>query len=280
MKFINKFKKNIGETFNKFFSDFKKELKRLEENQNKDLNKKIDTFNKHLENIHENNLLKELKNSQEELKTLKDKVKKINDIIENTEIPEIDKDKFTLFYSDDHPGALFQIYNDIRVILEKRTHIVDISNELKEKIEKLPLEFNDFNLIPFKTENAPFQIKYFLDKEIIPDIAILDIIYGGIILENNQFKSLDGIDIGKIILEKNLNSIVVLYTSCSLNIYTKEGEKLKKLLNKYSDRLLFVDKDINDQNRMVVFYKAFEKLIKLNSKKFKKIKEANESKRK
>jgi len=277
MKFINNFKKNIGKIFNKFFSDFKKELKRLEEKQNKNLNEKIDTFNKHLENIYENNLIKELKNSQEELKILKDKVKKINDVIENTDIPEIDKDKFTLFYSDDHPGALFQIYNDIRVILEKRTHIVNVSDELKEKIEKLPLNFNDFNLIPFKTENAPFQVKYFLDEEIIPDIAILDIIYGGIILENNQFKSLDGIDIGKIILEKNPNNIVTLYTSCSLNIYTKEGEKLKDLLNEYNDRLLFVDKDINDQTRIEVFYEAFKKLIKLNPEKFKKLKEKNES---
>jgi len=268
---MNFFKK-IKNQFNYLIKDFKEELRKIEENQNKEINKKIDKFNKDLEFIYEKKILKELKDSQEELKELKERVKKIEDIEKKIQIPKIDKDKYILFYSDDHPGALFQIYNDIRVILEKRTHIVDIDSKLEEKIKNFPLQFNHFNLIPFKTEEAPYYINYFLKKGIIPDAAILDIVYGGIILEDNKFKNLDGIDIGKTILEKNPKSIVTLYTSCSLNIYTYEGRKLNEILNKFKDRILFVDKDINDQHRIEIFYNMFEKLLKYNYEKFEKLK--------
>jgi len=269
---MNFFKK-IMDGFNNLIKDFKEELRKIEENQNKEINEKIDKFHEHLETIYEKKLLKELKESQEELQALKDKVKKIEDIEKKIQLPKIDNNKYILFYSDDHPGALFQIYNDIRVILEKRTHIVDIEPELEEKIKNFSLRFDHFNLIPFKTDEAPFYMKYFLEKGIIPDAAILDIIYSGIVLENNEFKTLDGIDIAKIILEKNPKSVVTLYTSCSLNIYSHEAKKLNKILNEFKDRILFVDKDINDQPRIEIFFNMFEKLLKYNPEKFEKLKD-------
>jgi hypothetical protein len=265
--FTNKFKKIIQCLKN----NFKEELKKLEENQNKDFNNKIDNFNKKIEEIYENKVLKELNDSKRELKNLREKAKKRYEIIKDIKIPEIDKNKFIVFYSDDHPGALFQMYNDLRVIIEKRTHIVEISEELEKNIKNQNICNQCFQLIPFKKEYAPYEMEYFIEKGIVPDIAVLDIIFGGLILEDNQFIIKDGIDIGELILKKNPKAVIIFYTGCELPEYSNEAIKLKKLLNEFPENVFVVDKDINDQHRIETFYKAFKKELELNSEKFQKL---------
>ena len=259
----------------KIKQDFIKELQSLEQRQNENFNKKIDNFKESIEQLEEaNEMYKEILESQKNLIKLKEKIKTKQKIINETKIPEIDPEKFILFYSDDHPGALFQMFNDIRVVLEKRTHIADIEDDLIEEINKFELNLDFFNIISFKTDEAPFQIEYFLEKNIIPDIAILDIIFGGIILRNQEIVTIDGIDIAEEIFKKNPKAVILFYTGCNLSEYSKEGEKLKKLLEneKFKDKIFVVDKDINDNNRLQEFIKAFRKLIELNPEKYEKLK--------
>ena len=267
--------RKIKNFFKKFKCDFIKELQKIENNQNESFNTKINNFKDSLEQFKEmNEKYKEILESQKNLIKLKEKIKTKQKIINEIKIPEIDPEKFILFYSDDHPGALFQIFNDIRVILEKRTHIVDIENDLIEDINNFKLTIDFFNILSFKTDEAPFQIEYFLEKNIIPDIAVLDIIFGGIILKDHEIITIDGIDIAEEILKKNSKAVILFYTGCNLAVHSKEGEKLKKLLEnkKFKDNIFVVDKDINDNNRLQEFIKAFNKLIELNSEKYEKLK--------
>jgi len=215
---------------------------------------------------------KEIEDSKTILKELKTNVKNLNEILKDIEpLPELNKDIFTLVYSDDHPGAMFQMFNDARVILEKRVHLLDITKELEQEILNLPLNVNFFNIVPFKTKYAPIYLDHYLKMDyFVPDIAILDIVFGNVYLENEKIKSLDGIDIGKKILDKNPKALILFYTGCNLEENSLEGKKLEKLIedyNKDKKRIFVIDKDINDDNRIGSFVEIFNALIKMNPEK-------------
>ena len=261
----------IKKYFKNLIKKYMEIVKELEKNRNKEFNSKIDN-------------LKETKYEKNELNGLNEKIIKNNiqsksdfykTLKEDNLLNGINKEnkkKFNIIYADDHPGALFQIYNDLRAIIEKRTHILDITPDLEEKINNFKINFNYFNLISFGTEMASYKIEFILDKY-IPDMVILDIVFGGIIKDGNKIIIQDGIDIGEKILEKNPNCIIVYYTGTTLQENTKENLKLKELIDKYKNNIFITDKDINDTNRLQVLYDALVDLIKRNPNKYEKLSE-------
>ena len=265
------------EKIKNLFKKYMEIVKELEKDQNEEFNSKLD--NKINQTSDEPKGFDEIKKIKE--KIIKSNVQSKQDFYKKFEEKELNNfeesnnfnpEKFTVFYADDHPGALFQIYNDLRAIIEKRTHILDITPDLEEKINNFKINFNYFNLISFGTEMASYKIEFILDKY-IPDMVILDIVFGGIIKDGNKIIIQDGIDIGEKILEKNPNCIIVYYTGTTLQENTKENLKLKELIDKYKNNIFITDKDINDTNRLQVLYDALVDLIKRNPNKYEKLSE-------
>jgi len=221
------------------------------------------------------NLEKEAIEIDEEiLKTFEEQEKTINQFqknyseIEPLDLDNIDFSKFTIIISDDHLGSLKSIITDIKMILKNETQFSSINSEtlirikkIKEKFESLYGSFYDINLITFNTDYAPYIIEKTLEKypELKPNIAILDIIYGGFLIKDKKNYILDGVDIAEKIVERSPNCLIDFYTGCDLNKNSAEANKINNLSKK--TQVHITDKDIDDNHRLKPLIRLFESFL-------------------
>jgi len=250
---INFFKKKYSDLKNLFLKDFesfkKSEKLKMKENFKSE------------QDISQEYFKEEIINNEKLLKELQSKLPNI-DNIEKIDIASLNLNNGNLkiLISDDHPGALFQMKSDIKAVLEKKYEFFNIDDKIKEKIENLNFSINT-DLIQIGSELAPYKIIDLIENQnLIIDFAILDIVFGGVVLKDNKSFFYDGIDIAKSILKKNNKAIILFYSGCTLNDKTEEAIKLKNMLNDYADNLFFTDKDLNDNVRLDSIINSLEKV--------------------
>ena len=274
MVFTNFFKKissKIKNLFKLLIKDFKNFESNLEAQLNS-INESIhftdfDKYNKKIKNLRSEKFDDSIDSIFEDenlLNELKSKFKKINELnYVKIEFLNIDPQKPTLLLADDHPGALYQINEDVKTILDKKIDIPsqDLNDDIKKRILNYKLNYLDFNIITFKTEYAPYLIKKICDQVRI-DLAVLDIIFGGTVINNdNDILMMDGIDVAENLIKKH-DSKILFYSGCTLNSTTSEAQKLNSLINNKNknNNIYITDKDLDDNIRlsnMLDFFESF-----------------------
>ena len=263
----NYIKNHIDSIINFFKEDYKQfkqnhlnEIKNNQKNNQKNEQKNEQDEFKKINNDNDFNNYFDLNELEDQkiIDELRSKISKENEIkMIDINSLNLNPDKINFLLSDDHPGALFQMYNDVKTILKKQYDFIQINDENKNKIINCEFNINDFNIIKIGSELAPYKIKnLILQQNLKIDIAIIDIIYGGVVLKDNKSVFLDGIDLAKIILENNPDALILFYSGCSLNNDTEETTKLKKIINEYPKNIFYTDKDLNNDVRI-------EKIIEL-----------------
>jgi len=212
-----------------------------------------------------------------------DKYKKINEKFEkiaqetekefkkNIEVVSFNKkenEKLVLL-ADDNFGSLNMMEQDIKLITQG-VSIVQVSDSILKRIDKIIQLNTSFKVEKLAGEMVPFEIKQtaLINEEEIKkiDIAVLDIVFGGISFDNGETQILDGIDIAKTICEINKECIIVFYTGCNLSSATEEYNKIQDLMSskcKGQKRIFFVDKDIDDDKRISTITEAFYALLNI-----------------
>jgi len=173
--------------------------------------------------------------------------------------------------ADDNFGSLNMMEQDIKLITQGIS-IVQVSDKILKRIDKIIQLNTNFKVEKLAGEMVPFEIKQtsLVNKEEIEkiDIAVLDIVFGGISFDNGETQILDGIDIAKIICEINKKCIIVFYTGCNLSSATEEYNKIQDLMSskcKGQKRIFFVDKDIDDDKRINTITDAFYSLLNIET---------------
>ncbi len=252
-KILNFIKKDLQ--INEIKKLFKKNK---EQNYNKLLNttqKLIDTTKSEIKEIDE--LSFELK--KELLKNALQKYEKLN---------YSKNHKYYFLLADDNSNSIKLMLNDLNYIFKKPSLITnEIHNEkiiqkrdkLYEKIKNL-----DFETIIAQGDTAPYSIIKSLDNIKI-DYAILDIIFGGVLVYKNRTYIFDGIDIAECILKNNPNAVILFYTGCNLSENSEEYNKIQKLSQTFNNQIFITDKDINDETRIKKIIESLEYFVKINN---------------
>ena len=178
------------------------------------------------------------------------------------------KHQFCFLFADDNQNSIKLMKNDLNYIFKKPSlitneifdeKIIKIRDQLFKKIKNI-----DFELILAQGDYAPYSIIKSI-KNIKIDYAMLDIIFGGIILYKDKTYIFDGIDIAECILKNNPKAIILFYTGCNLSENSEEYNKIQKLSQNYPDQIFITDKDINDEARIKKIIKSFEQFLKINN---------------
>ena len=181
---------------------------------------------------------------------------------------------YCFLLADDNRNSVKLMNNDLKYIFKQPSLIEnEINNEdLIEKRNALSEELKNikYSIIEADGDYAPFNLVKSIKSGLNIDFALLDVIFGGMIIHNNKTYILDGIDLAECILYNNQNAVIVFYTGCNVSQNSDEYNKIQKLVNKYPDQIFITDKDINDEARV-------EKIL-LSLKKFLNIKGLSEDK--
>lgn len=106
-------------------------------------------------------------------------------------------------------------------------------NSCIKEIEKWASRFDisDYNFILFDTDKCGYQvIQSCKDSNSKVDFAILDIILGGVVIDDEEsFVIIDGMDVGKSLIEMYPDIRIMFHTGCSMN-NSKEEVKYKALI--------------------------------------------------
>ena len=135
-----------------------------------------------------------------------------------------DEKKFNILILDDNPGAVELINFEIDVILKKKKIVSTMTSKTRLKnteIIKDLIESNniDIDIQKISGNYALFKLDKLFEKESPRiDYAIIDIVFGGIIIKDNNKYILNGIDIAKKIKEINPKVNIILFTGCDLEI--------------------------------------------------------------
>jgi len=177
----------------------------------------------------------------------------------------MNSDKLNILIADDHPGSIRLMKNDIETILKDPTFNFDINNITRQRIHKFVDIYGDiskYNIIKIGTNYAPYIFQKTCEKYLLQiDLAVLDIIYGGIVSKNDKKYTQDGIDMAEYILNKNNKSVIIFYTGCDIEEASQEYNRITKLQFSFPGRVLITDKDIDDNKRINII---IDGLLKLN----------------
>lgn len=189
--------------------------------------------------------------------------------IPTLDLDNVDWDKKIVLIMDDNETIVFFIEQDFLVLqnlsekLKSKTplsiserrliNIIDDDNQLMNFL----LDFNkdDYSLIKVTSEYAAFAIRNNIKRIKRVDFAILDILLGGSIQddETRQRINLTGIDVAKDIIDtvkKDVN--LAFYTGCDLGKYSYETVMFKELLPDKKDlRNYVIPKDMDIADRRV-----------------------------
>ena len=260
--------------FNKIKNIFNFE-KNTDINENDKEKKNIEKAEKLTEKIHQN--FKEIKRTEEEenkklieidnLQPLK-KFEEIDSI--SIQESNLDPNKLTIMIADDHPGSIRLMKNDIETILKDPDFNFELNDSVKTRIYNLNEKYgkiDKYNILKFSTNYAPYIFQKTCEKYSLKiDLAILDIIYGGIVAKEGKKYTQDGIDIAEYILSKNNKSVIIFYTGCDIEESSHEYNRIRKLQDNFPERVLVTDKDINDNKRLNIIINGLIKINELNEK--------------
>jgi hypothetical protein len=155
----------------------------------------------------------------------------------------IEKDLHKMFNNKDKVlDSLLKEMNRRQYTETKISQVLDVFYSLKE--ENYTITISNGDKCGYSVKNTVEQ-----NPDFIVHYAILDIILGGIIInERDEFEYVDGIDVGEVLLKK-YNTNVLFHTGCSLD-GSKESLKLQELNTKYNNFFCTI-KNINPYERML-----------------------------
>jgi hypothetical protein len=155
----------------------------------------------------------------------------------------IEKDLHRIFNSKDKVlDSLLKEMNRRQYTETKISQVLDVFYSLKEE---------NYNITISNGDKCGYSVKNTVEQnpDFIVHYAILDIILGGIIInERDEFEYVDGIDVGEVLMER-YSTNVLFHTGCSLD-GSKESLKLQELNTKYNNFFCTI-KNINPYERML-----------------------------
>lgn len=167
--------------------------------------------------------------------------------LSSIEFKEILSDKPNILLMDDDSFWMSSLKRDLKQLhttINDQEEMDEILKYILESYGTIALEhlkkfisnfdINNYNIISYTGIKCGFEVlKSIESTKSTIDFAILDIVLGGIVIdENNAFISVDGIDVAHKLLEKYNNSInILISTGCSLK-KSKEEYKLNDLIGK------------------------------------------------
>lgn len=189
----------------------------------------------------------------------------IKDVENQNPVPELkteDNGHKKILLLDDNTGSLIFLRADIEYIKQlqigiKNDTLCDMDHEciqtMKEKniykkFLKIPLEFYD--IISAEGELGAFSIKNYLKNGGKCDIAILDLIIGGVQIENGRIVSLNGIDVADLIWKNYPECNINFFTGCVLDKKSEETIQFRKLTGQEIGRYV-IPKDPNIIERRI-----------------------------
>jgi hypothetical protein len=155
----------------------------------------------------------------------------------------IEKDLHKIFNNKDKIlDPLLKEMNRRQYTEIKMSQVLDILHSLKE--ENYIITIANGDKCGYAVKNTVEQ-----NPDFIVHYAILDIILGGIIInEKDEFEYIDGVDVGEVLLEK-YNTNVLFHTGCSLD-GSKESLKLQELNTEYNNFFCTI-KSVNPYERVL-----------------------------
>jgi hypothetical protein len=128
------------------------------------------------------------------------------------------------------PDALIDIQTSDKIFknIEDRFS-KGFANRVKRFAESF--DINNYNILQFTGEFCGYEvIQSVTESNSNIDFAILDIILGGVVInEEDKFTIIDGIDVGKFLIDQYPPVRIMFHTGCSMN-NSKEEAKMKNLI--------------------------------------------------
>ncbi len=171
---------------------------------------------------------------------------------------------FHIIISDDNQGALALLEIDLEIILGQSKldnlsdELMDVIYKMDQKILKQDLHFE---IQKVGGNYAPYSIyrKVELDSDYRVDLAIIDIIFGGLVYKNDKPLRIDGIALARYLKEKNPNIEVVLFTGSDLEKTSKEYKDIVRYFGLDFLKTNVVYKNPNFEKRIFNFITLFKK---------------------
>lgn len=174
------------------------------------------------------------------------------------------QEDFHIILSDDNAGALALMEIDLEIILGS-AKIPQLKQETIEKFESLRNLIHKnpriFDVQKLGGNYAPYSIcrKLELDPTYRVDFAVIDIVFGGLVYDEDQPIILDGARLAKRILESNPKAEVVLFTGCNLNAGDEVYEYILENLGEdfLNNNIIFKNPDF--ANRLTTYTNLIKK---------------------
>jgi ActR/RegA family two-component response regulator len=176
----------------------------------------------------------------------------------------MDDDHFTTYVLEQALHSLSQLKyseeatNEIITLAKQKNMDAQTIKKIQETIDAFNIE--DFNITIFNDDKCGFEVTKSLNNtNCSVEYAILDVVLGGIVLdeENDKFLFIDGLDVCTELKKKYPNCKVLINTGCPLED-SREGVKAKKLSKKYPDIMYYI-KGINPIDRYIALLLLFAK---------------------
>lgn len=143
---------------------------------------------------------------------------------------------------DDSYGSAMIINYDfewLKTVAAKLNEDKDLSSSEQEFVSSInsnilsmlmEINFDNINVFVITGDMAAFSVINAMERNgLVPDIAILDIVVGGAIVENNKTIILDGIDVAKAIWDKNKDANILFFTGCDIGKTSEENLKFLEM---------------------------------------------------
>jgi len=195
----------------------------------------------------------------------------IKDVESQHPVPELKIEKNghkKIILLDDNSGSLIFLRSDFDYIARvqqdlKNDKINKIDEEFIELLKKeeiyeefLKIPFEFFDIVSAEGELGAFTIKKYLEQDGQCDFAILDIILGGVQIENGHIVSLNGIDVADLIWKKFPECKIKFFSGCVLNKKSEETIQFRNITGReIKDFVMF--KDPNIIGRRIEIVKLF-----------------------
>lgn len=189
-------------------------------------------------------------------------IKKVSTNQPVEEIPLINNGKPNILFMDDSFAVAEIMKSDIELFSSVKNHDFNDKRikDLWESLNSLQQQFlNDFdphryNFYFSTTNMCGFSVENAVNKGIKFDGAILDIVLGGILLEEDRSaRIIDGIDIAYQIKSTNPKFHFKMYTACTLGEYSEEATKYRKLFkSSIFEKVIYKNSDLNYRRKEMI----------------------------
>ena len=156
-------------------------------------------------------------------------------------------------------------YKKTIVVIDDSRGIVSIVEDfIKDAEDKGYINLNDYNILTFYDDCAPFIMKETLRK-IDPDVefAIIDIVLPGKISENGIFVRMDGIDVAEVLHNEFGCNNFIFFTGNVVSEYVDYMKnkilRFNKIFNKNIEDFIVFKGDINGDKVVEKFGQLFKK---------------------